>query len=463
MTWSPADGLILEPNALRAAKDLDHCLILTAGPGAGKTEVLAQRADFLLRTGHCRYPKRILAISFKVDASRNLKERVEQRCGQKLAVRFDSFTFHGFAKRLIDRFRPLLTGDDSLDVDYTIGDKKILRKQIEFRDLIPLATQILKVSLTVRNAIRQTYCDVFLDEFQDCTSEQYEFVKLAFQGTNIRVTAVGDTKQKIMGWAGALDGIFEKFVIDFSAIPLNIYRNFRSKPRLLRMQNQIIRVIDPSSAMHQLPVLDNDGEIYTQHFDSSVEEAEYLADLISNWIVNEQIPLREIAVLVSKQLELYAEHLMTALQLKGIPFRNEQKMQDITTEPIARLIIDFLSCIYGQREPAAWIRLEKQLISFTDYYSQFSVQHNFARFIQQQRLKFLNNKATGAPFSGWIESVNQFLKMIGIQHLITLSPDYESRNHLKKVELLSKVVYSIRRRFCLIVHQPVLRLQTSRY
>ena len=64
--WLPSDGLTLEPNALRAAKEQARCLALTAGPGAGKTEMLAQRADFLLRTGTCRYPKRILAISFKV-------------------------------------------------------------------------------------------------------------------------------------------------------------------------------------------------------------------------------------------------------------------------------------------------------------------------------------------------------------------------------------------------------------
>src|SRR5690606_34046355 len=91
--WKPADGLILEPNALRAAKARKRCLALTAGPGAGKTEMLAQRADFLLRTGTCRYPKRILAISFKVDASQNLKERVRRRCGEELSSRFDSYTF----------------------------------------------------------------------------------------------------------------------------------------------------------------------------------------------------------------------------------------------------------------------------------------------------------------------------------------------------------------------------------
>ena len=96
--WNPADGLVLEPNALKAARELVQSLALTAGPGAGKTEMLAQRADFLLRTGSCRYPKRILAISFKVDASRNLKERVQRRCGAELASRFDSYTFYAYAK-----------------------------------------------------------------------------------------------------------------------------------------------------------------------------------------------------------------------------------------------------------------------------------------------------------------------------------------------------------------------------
>jgi superfamily I DNA/RNA helicase len=73
--WTPADGLTLEPNALRAAQETKQSLALMAGPGPGKTEMLAQRADFLLRTGTCRYPKRILAISFKADASTNLKQR----------------------------------------------------------------------------------------------------------------------------------------------------------------------------------------------------------------------------------------------------------------------------------------------------------------------------------------------------------------------------------------------------
>lgn len=431
--WRPADGLTLEPNALRAAQEQERCQALTAGPGAGKTEMLAQRADFLLRTGTCRYPKRILAISFKVDASKNLKERVQRRCGSDLASRFDSHTFHAFAKRIIDRFRILLTGNDALDVGYKIGDRKVTGKQIEFSDLLPLAIQILEASPIAKNAIRQTYSDVFLDEFQDCTDKQYELIKIAFQGTAIRLTAVGDTKQKIMSWAGALDGIFETFAADFVAVPLNLYRNFRSKPRLLRMQNEIIRVLDPASVMPDDQIVGDEGEVFAWRFEDSQREAEYLADLITGWIKTEQVPLSEIAVLVSKQLDLYGDHLMTAMEGRGIPFRNEQQMQDITAEPAARLVVDYLSCLYGQREPKAWMRLMNLLVPFADDEIQANVRQDFQRFITEQRKDVALDELIEKPFSGWWEYVLRFLKRIGIETLVALSPDYEAHVRLKEV------------------------------
>ena len=433
--WHPADGMTLEPNALRAAKELERCLALTAGPGAGKTEMLAQRADFLLRTGTCRYPKRILAISFKVDASKNLKERVRRRCGLDLAVRLDSYTFHAFAKRIIDRFRPVLTGEDELDAGYQISDRKVERSRtlIEFADLVPLAILILKKSKVARNAVRQTYSDVFLDEFQDCTNLQYELLKLAFQGTSARLTAVGDTKQKIMGWAGALDGIFKTFVADFSAVPLNMYRNFRSQPRLLSVQNEIIKKLDPPSAMPDEQVVGDSGEVFVWRFENSRKEAEHLAAAIGGWIETEKLPPAEIAVLISKQLDLYADHLMTALQARGIPFRNEQQMQDITTEPVARLVVDYLSCLYGNRAPMAWVRLMNQLIPFADEEIQSSARKDLDRLIRQQRKEVVISNLIDEPFSEWWDFVKTFLKQISVQTLTSLSPDYESHDRLKEV------------------------------
>ena len=427
--WQPADQLTLEPNAKKAATEIRQCLGLTAGPGAGKTEMLAQRADFLLRTGSCPYPKRILAISFKVDASKNLKGRVQKRCGSGLASRFDSYTFHAFAKRIVDRFRVLLKGNDALPPDYILGNRKITGKQVTFQELVPLAILILKGSSVARNSIRQTYSDVFLDEFQDCTNLQYELVKVAFQDTNMRLTAVGDTKQKIMGWAGALDGIFLKFQEDFGAGPLNMYRNFRSKPQLLRLQNEVIRVLDPASVMKDEQLAGEGGEVHSWKYRNCQEEAESLAEQIACWLTEEQIPLSEIAVLVSKQLDLYAYQLMSALESRGIPYRNEQQMQDVTVEPAARIIVDYLSCLYGQREPEAWIRLIDLLNPFSDDVQARS-QHNSQRFLKEQRKNIKLAGAFGDPYAGWWEFVKTFLNNVGMETLTALSHDYESQNRL---------------------------------
>lgn len=132
-----------------------------------------------------------------------------------------------------------------------------------------------------------------------------------------------------------------------------MYRSFRSKPRLLRLQNEIIRKLDPASVMPEEQLAGDEGEVFAWRFEDSREEADYLADLIEGWIKTEQLPPAEIAVLNRNQLDLYADHLMAALEARGIPFRNEQQMQDITVEPVARLIVDYLSCLYGPRRDLA--------------------------------------------------------------------------------------------------------------
>jgi len=101
--WQPIGVTSLEPNAMTVVTSSEHRSVL-AGPGAGKTELLAQRAAFLLQTGASPVPQRILAISFKRDAARNLARRVRQRCHTDHASRFDSLTFDAFAKGLVDRF-----------------------------------------------------------------------------------------------------------------------------------------------------------------------------------------------------------------------------------------------------------------------------------------------------------------------------------------------------------------------
>jgi DNA helicase-2/ATP-dependent DNA helicase PcrA len=116
--WLPR-GIVLEEAALRAVKTMRSTLVV-AGPGAGKTELLAQRACYLLQTGFCPAPFRILAISFKRDAAANLRDRVLARCGREYTTRFDSLTFDAFGKDLVDRFRLALPPDYRPTADYRV-------------------------------------------------------------------------------------------------------------------------------------------------------------------------------------------------------------------------------------------------------------------------------------------------------------------------------------------------------
>lgn len=432
--WHPADRLVLEPNALVAACEQHRNLALTAGPGAGKTEMLAQRADFLLRTGLCRYPQRILAISFKVDASRNLKERVRRRCGFALATRFDSHTFHAFAKRLIDKFRPVLTGSNALESEYTIGPQRYARTQITFGDLVPLAIEILTTCAVARNAVRQTYSYVFLDEFQDCTTTQYELIKVAFGDSNSLLTAVGDTKQRIMGWAGALEGIFTTFATNFSAIGLNLYQNFRSAPRLRRMQNAMVKVMEPSAAASEADLQGEEGEIEILSFEDSQQEAETLAALCKKWIEIEGIAPSQIAVLISRQPEPYAQNLMAEFEQTGISYRNEQKLQDLSVEPAARLVIDFLTVILGEREPDAYRRLMDVLMAAAiDDSDIYGLPNQWRQFLDDAREKARQRPITATDIPLLRKLTGLFLTKLGREAQIALSADYEQGGRLDTV------------------------------
>jgi superfamily I DNA/RNA helicase len=432
--WTTAAGLSLEPNALAAVKEIDRNLALTAGPGAGKTEMLAQRADFLLRTGACRYPKRILAISFKVDASQNLKARVRKRCAPELAARFDSHTFHAFAKRIIDRFRPVLTGEDALDPDYSLGARRIQRRSITFNDLVPLAVQIVKASRIARVAIRQTYSHVFLDEFQDCTNEQYDLIKACFQDTAVQLTAVGDTKQRIMGWAGALEGIFESYAEDFGAHPLNLYQNFRSKPRLRRMQNAMVRIMDPPAALNDADLLGEEGQIELLRFDNDDDEAGALADLVRSWIEDEGVSPSEIAVLVSKQQNLYGQKLRAALDATGVPYRDEDSTQNLASEPVANLIVDFLLIAAGQRQPGPFQRL-LDLVVFgrgLDQEDEYRARSRWNRFIATVKRRLAEGAADLSNVDDLRAIVDELLDVVGRDAVVGLSSDYATGDYLQQ-------------------------------
>jgi superfamily I DNA/RNA helicase len=432
--WTPVDGLILEPNARSAATRLDQCVVVAAGPGAGKTELLAQRADFLFRTGACRYPRRIIAISFKVDAARNLRARVRTRSGAQYAARFDSFTFHAFAKRLVDSYRPALTGSSALPADYRIdGVTRIPGVQITFSDLVPLALDILAANAYARGALRQTYDHVFLDEFQDATDDQYELLKAAFLKTDAQLIAVGDVKQRIMAWAGALDGILQTFAQDFDAVSLPLYQNFRSAPRLRRMQNRMIEEMDPAAASPAEDLAGDEGTIDVWRFASDVDEASAISEYIAARLV-EGVQPTELAILVRQQSRQVSETLVDALRQRGIPSRNEQDTQDLAAEPVAALIFNFIHVVAAGRRPTAYAELMRVATRTS------ATEEAAIRF--DNRLKRLLRGATATvrdstfatdDLDAWRPVVAEFLDLVSLPALTALSAAYQQGSRLEEV------------------------------
>ncbi|MBF6094989.1 UvrD-helicase domain-containing protein [Nocardia cyriacigeorgica] len=426
--WQAAADMILEPNAHTAATSLTGNLVVTAGPGAGKSELLAQRADFLLRTGQCRYPRRILAISFKVDAAKNLTDRTRRRCPPHLAARLDSYTFHAFAKRLIDVFRPVLTGIDALDPDYTIGPVRIPQRQIDFDSMAPLATTILERSPVARTALRHTYGFVFLDEFQDCTANQYSLLRAAFLDTDTDLIAVGDVKQRIMGWAGALDGVLKRFAEDFEAARLVLYMNFRSLPRLRRMQNAMIKVLEPTDAVEDTEILGDEGSIEIFHYRDSSEEARALARKIHSWITIDGVPAEEIAVLVAKQVGPYTESLRSELRAQQIPFRDENEFQDLAAEPIVMLVIDYLTVVAEDGKPDAYARLMDVATGWRadDEEDAQKAYSALRTLIDDTRLTYRRNSSQ--PLQ---ELIDRLLDHLGDEVLSSLAPEYSQGTRLR--------------------------------
>lgn len=432
--WRPVDGLVLEPNAMTAATISDSNVVVAAGPGAGKTEMLAQRADFLLRTGQCPYPRRILAVSFKVDAARNLRERVRCRSGPQFAARFDSFTFHAFANRLIDNFRPALTGQNALDPDYRIDrDARVARKQITFDDLVPLALEIVETNAYARGGIRQTYSHVFLDEFQDCTEQQYRLIKAAFGGSTTILTAVGDTKQRIMVWAGALEGVLETFANDFSAKPLPLYQNRRSAPRLRRMQNRMIIRMDPEAASPTEDLAGDDGVIDVLAFNTVDDEAQKVVDLIEGWL-DEGTEPNEIAILVRQQPHLVAAALGSKLTERGIPFRNEQESQDLTSEPAAALVFNFLRVVSDDQQPDAYaelMRMTYRTSTSDDEAARFDSE--LKRMLRTARAAVRDPAFNIEERKAWRRLVGEFLCLVSRPVLTALSSGYQQGRRLDDV------------------------------
>lgn len=428
--WQPIGVGELEPNAEKVVRASDHSCV-TAGPGAGKTELLAQKASFLLQTVLCPPPYRILAISFKKDAADNLAERVALRCSVQDSGRLDSITFDAFTKNLVDRFRLAIPSvwrppanfepEQSTRAEFrkfisnlihfrphwraelqqltlekfeqeSLGSMRLpvtpsraesalesailnWAKRSVDRDKIPfvvinrLAELLVRASPDVHSALLATYPYVFIDEFQDTTFSQYDFLASAFHGQSTRITAVGDNKQRIMIWAGAKPDAFSAMAAALEVAPIDLQFNYRSSAELVRLQQIVAKAIDVGSShvASKAPISSETNSAVIWRSDQVGAECEKIARWIREDRSQRGCSLAEYAILVRQKANDFEEDLKPYFEKYGLKLVNHSRyaasvtLQDLLKEQLVRLNLLMLRLASADESAQAWTTVRETL------------------------------------------------------------------------------------------------------
>lgn len=489
--WLPCDGISLEEAADTAVRCSDRYVLVIAGPGAGKTELLAQKAAFLFQTNQCKEPQKILAISFKTDAAQNLKERVEKRCGEDVKGRFVSMTYDAFAKSILDHFlyalpdelRPvsnyLVNDSDTIDAafrslgyrnpcgfkpsrlkaEYDVILSQVLfpltgseighrvwslllkgfnghNATLTFKMIMTLAMYIIKTNPYIKQSLQMTYSFVFLDEFQDTTAIQYAFIKECFWGCSTKITAVGDNKQRIMVWAGAVKTIFKDIYNELNPVGVRLVMNHRSAPRLVALQKAMYESLKEKTT--DVCVSDSwdedDGRITLVVADS--EQLEALAvseDILSK--ISDGVKPHDICILCKQKPQDYASSIIEELEKHGVRARIETDYQDLIKEPIVDLLIKFMVCADGRKHPNEWTFIEESLI---ELWGISGVQERDAFDEMQRKLSVLVDVVKkeirqGVNAERWHSALHSIIDFFGIGNIKAKFPAYKQGTYFTNV------------------------------
>ena len=290
----------LNEEQLKALKETEGAVLVTAGAGSGKTRLLTHRIAYLIKEKRVN-PYNILAITFTNKATREMQERVAQMVEN--ADRVWISTFHSMCVRILrmdiyrlgsynknftifsesdsekavkkvleelnfkdEKFKKVFISQlsnyknsgQSLegylathDCEFNMNDigKAILHYQaylkknnaLDFDDLLLKTIELFKTCPDVLEYYSNRFEYILVDEFQDTNSVQYNLVKmLASEHGN--VFAVGDEDQCIYSWRGAnFQNIFN-FRRDFpNAKVFKLERNYRSSAPILQVANNVIK------------------------------------------------------------------------------------------------------------------------------------------------------------------------------------------------------------------------------
>ncbi|MBF0592501.1 MAG: ATP-dependent helicase [Nitrospirae bacterium] len=273
----------------RAVQHTYGALLVSAGPGAGKTRVLTERIRRLLKEESGNF--QILALTFTNKAANEMIERLKDipdinerafigtlhsfctdvlaRRGKPvgidglpqifsnpydrtsiltMAINDDSYLLHELKetgdtekqKKTIDiwlqriiHYKSSLRGlseiDDKIDRRIFEGYQSALCASgaVDFEDLLFLTYQLFDERPKIADFYRRLYRFICIDEAQDLNLAQYQVIRALCGDEYNNIMMVGDKKQSIYGFNTADPKFMDDFIKDYNATVIELHENFR--------------------------------------------------------------------------------------------------------------------------------------------------------------------------------------------------------------------------------------------
>ncbi|WP_141236130.1 3'-5' exonuclease, partial [Peribacillus simplex] len=316
----------------------------------------------------------------------------------------------------------------------------ILKSSLTFPMISIIVEYLLRENPLLVKLLRSTYTHVFLDEFQDTTSIQYNLLKTLFFDSNVSITAVGDEKQRIMGWAGALSDSFHVFKEDFNSQEFTLIKNFRSAPKLVEIQNLFSQTIseNPSAVESTGDWSEEDGlcEIWVSN--NHLDEGEVIATTIQKWMKNNNLNPRDFCIIVKQHEHIYAKLIMEKLDKLGIYSRLEKEYQDLLSDECVELIISILELSFSAKNPELWLKTIEWLIAIKgkkfgneDLRFLNNLEDSLVMLTQEIKVKLrdINVDTFEEELSKIIKKILEF---IDLNDLKAFYPKYKQENYINK-------------------------------
>jgi DNA helicase-2/ATP-dependent DNA helicase PcrA len=354
-------------------------LLILAGPGSGKTRVVAHRIAYLIQARKV-HPRRILAVTFTNKAAREMRERVFGLVGEETGRDVAMGTFHAICSRLlrvdgeaigvprtftiqdtadqlvlvkralddlgldprrtppravlssISRAKSELQGPRqfaSLVRDYfqEITARVFERYQelleqaeaLDFDDILVKTVELLQERPDVLEKYADRWEYVHIDEFQDTNIAQYVLSKL-WSSVHRNICVVGDPDQSIYTWRSADIRNILNFELDFPDARIVVLdQNYRSTQSILDSAHSVIS-INKQRKEKNLWTENGPGDAVLVHeaYDEE-EESRFVADEIKRLVKAEAVAYKNIAVMYRTNAQSRA--VEETLVRRGIPYR----------------------------------------------------------------------------------------------------------------------------------------------